>query len=44
MQHDTTLYQVKLGEQRRAGFASLIYLRYCKRRYLSSTAPSIASR
>ena len=35
MQHDTSLYQVRAG---RAGastlVASLIYLRYCKRRYL----------
>jgi transposase len=34
MQHDTTVYQVKLGEQRTRLIASLIYLRYSKRRYL----------
>jgi transposase len=34
MQHDTTIYQVKLAEQRISLIASLIYLRYSKRRYL----------
>jgi transposase len=34
MQHDTTVYQVKLGELRTKVIASLIYLRYSKRRYL----------
>ena len=34
MQHDTTVYQVKLGEQRARLIASLLYLRYSKRRYL----------
>ena len=34
MQHDTTVYQVKLGEKRTRLIASLIYLRYSKRRYL----------
>ena len=34
MQHDTTLYQMKLGEQSTRLVASLIYLRYSKRRYL----------
>lgn len=34
MQHDTTIYQVKVGEQRTRLIASLIYLRYSKRRYL----------
>jgi len=34
MQHDTTIYQVKLAEQRIRLIASLIYLRYSKRRYL----------
>jgi transposase len=34
MQHDTTVYQVKLAEQRTRLIASLIYLRYSKRRYL----------
>lgn len=34
MQHDTTIYQVKLAEQRTRLIASLIYLRYSKRRYL----------
>ena len=34
MQHDTTVYQVKLAEQRTKLIASLIYLRYSKRRYL----------
>ena len=34
MQHDTTVYQVKLAEKRTKVIASLIYLRYSKRRYL----------
>lgn len=34
MQHDTTVYQMKLGEQSVRLVASLIYLRYSKRRYL----------
>lgn len=34
MQHDTTLYQVELGDQRTKVIASVLYLRYSKRRYL----------
>jgi len=34
MQHDTTLYRLKLGEQLHRVLASLLYLRYSKRRYL----------
>jgi DNA replication protein DnaC/transposase len=34
MQHDTTVYQVELGGQRTRVIASLLYLRYSKRRYL----------
>jgi transposase len=34
MQHDTTVYQVKLSGKRTKLIASLIYLRYSKRRYL----------
>jgi len=34
MQHDTTIYQVKLAEKRSKVVASLLYLRYSKRRYL----------
>ena len=34
MQHDTTVYQVLLGKQRTRLIASLLYLRYSKRRYL----------
>jgi transposase len=34
MQHDTTVYQVKLGDQTTRVIASLLYLRYSKRRYL----------
>jgi transposase len=34
MQHDTTVYWVKLGEQSVPLVASLMYLRYSKRRYL----------
>lgn len=34
MQHDTTIYQVKLAEKRTKVVASLLYLRYSKRRYL----------
>ena len=34
MQHDTTVYQVILGRKRCRVIASLLYLRYSKRRYL----------
>lgn len=34
MQHDTTVYQVRLGEQKVRVVASLLYLRYSKRRYV----------
>jgi transposase len=34
MQHDTTSYQVKLSDQPTRVIASLLYLRYSKRRYL----------
>jgi transposase len=34
MQHDTTVYTVPLGGQRTKLIASLVYLRYSKRRYL----------
>jgi transposase len=34
MQHDTTVYQVKLAGRRTKLTASLLYLRYSKRRYL----------
>jgi transposase len=34
MQHDTSVYQVKLGERSVRVIASLLYLRYSKRRYL----------
>lgn len=34
MQHDTTVYTVKLGGEPNRLVASSIYLRYCKRRYL----------
>ncbi len=34
MQHDTTVYTIKLHGQPARLVASLIYLRYCKRRYL----------
>jgi transposase len=34
MQHDTTIYSLKLGEQPHRVVASLLYLRYSKRRYL----------
>src|SRR5438552_13844370 len=34
MQHDTTVYQVELAGRRTKLVASLIYLRYSKRRYL----------
>jgi len=34
MQHDTTVYTVLLGGQRTRVIASLLYLRYSKRRYL----------
>ncbi len=34
MQHDTTIYQVKLAGKKTKVIASLVYLRYSKRRYL----------
>ena len=34
MQHDTTIYFVKLGSQKVKLVASLLYFRYCKIRYL----------
>lgn len=34
MQHDTTVYQVRLGDERVRLIASLLYLRYSKERYL----------
>lgn len=34
MQHDTTLYRVRLGEKTHKLIASCLYLRYSKRRYL----------
>lgn len=34
MQHDTTVYRLKTGERNVKVLASLIYLRYCKIRYL----------
>ncbi len=34
MQHDTSSHWVRLGEHRVRVIASLLYLRYCKRRYL----------
>ncbi len=34
MQHDTTIYQVKLVDKKTKLIASLVYLRYSKRRYL----------
>ena len=34
MQHDTTVYWVKLGEERVRLVATILYLRYSKRRYL----------
>lgn len=34
MQHDTTVYTVTLGDKRTRVIASLLYLRYSKRRYL----------
>jgi transposase len=34
MQHDTTVYQLRLGEQRTRVVATILYLRYSKRRYL----------
>jgi transposase len=34
MQHDTTVYRVKLGEHIVRVVATVLYLRYCKRRYL----------
>jgi transposase len=34
MQHDTSVYQVKLGDRPTRVIASLLYLRYSKRRYL----------
>jgi transposase len=34
MQHDTSVYQVRLGDECARLIASLMYLRYCKERYL----------
>ncbi len=34
MQHDTSVYQVQLGDGRTRVIASMLYLRYSKRRYL----------
>jgi len=34
MQHDTTVYKVRFGETRVRVVASILYLRYCKQRYL----------
>ena len=34
MQHDTTVYRIPLGDQKVTLVASLLYLRYSKRRYL----------
>ncbi len=34
MQHDTTVYRVKLGDIKTTLIASILYLRYSKRRYL----------
>ena len=34
MQHDTTVYRIQLGEQKVKIVASMVYLRYSKRRYL----------
>ena len=34
MQHDTTVYQIQIGTERTRVVASLLYLRYSKRRYL----------
>lgn len=34
MQHDTSVYRIKLGDQEVTLIASLLYLRYSKRRYL----------
>ena len=34
MQHDTSVYQVRLADRRTKVIASLLYLRYSKRRYL----------
>jgi transposase len=34
MQHDTSVYQVTFGDQRTRVIASMLYLRYSKRRYL----------
>jgi transposase len=34
MQHDTTVYQIPLAQQKTKLIASLLYLRYSKRRYL----------
>jgi transposase len=34
MQHDTTVYKIKLGEQSVRLVATILYLRYSKRRYL----------
>lgn len=34
MQHDTTVYKVRIGDIDKRIIGSLLYLRYCKRRYL----------
>lgn len=34
MQHDTTVYRIRLADRLTLLVASLLYLRYCKRRYL----------
>jgi transposase len=34
MQHDTTVYRIKLGDKTVRGVATVLYLRYSKRRYL----------
>jgi transposase len=34
MQHDSTLYKIKLADKSVRVVASILYLRYCKRRYL----------
>lgn len=34
MQHDTTVYRIKLGDQTERLVATILYLRYSKRRYL----------
>lgn len=39
MQHDTTVYTVKIGEKSLKVIASILYLRYCKMRYLKFYRP-----